>query len=139
MITRYNPADLDEIEVQPMQTVERITPEHAIALQCNEAFTARSDDGEILICAGALELWEGRALCWALLSAHAGPHMLEITRAVKRYLRIAPFHRLEVYVDSCFGPALRWAHMLGFQLETPQPMRGFLARDRNAYMFSRVR
>ena len=40
-------------------------------------------------------------------------------------------------VDAAFPQAIRWACMLGFTCETPEPMRRYTPDGRDAYLFSR--
>jgi len=135
----FEPDDIAGIVLQPMQTLEGIGPGVARGLVGPLSFTARDDDGEVLVCAGILELWHGRGFAWSIVSAHAGRRMLAITGAVRRMLDVAPFRRVECYVDAEFGPGMRWARVLGFRLETPRPMLGFFESGRDAYLWSRVR
>jgi hypothetical protein len=86
-----------------------------------------------------VEIWENRAYAWALLSRHAGPWMAAITRATRRGLKIAPFTRIEMAVDAEFPAAQRWAVMLGFHLETPDPMQRYMPTGRAAYLYAMVR
>lgn len=97
-------------------------------------------DGTVL-CVGGVVLdpaWPHRGVVWSLVSAHAGPHMLNLTRAVRAWLDQVPVRRFELYVDAQFPQGARWARLLGFQLETPEPMRHFLPNGNGAYMFGRV-
>jgi hypothetical protein len=110
-----------------------------VARQCVGpwSYTARHD-GEVLICAGVLELWAGRGFAWAIVSAHAGRQMLAISGSVRRLLGLAPYRRIECYVDAEFPQGARWARMLGFRCETPMPMPKFFESGRDAYLFARV-
>lgn len=74
-------------------------------------------DGVPLISAGLVEYWPGRCEAWATIAYDAGKHFVAITRAVRRYLNVAPFDRIEAHVDLKFAQAPRWAAMLGFTLE----------------------
>lgn len=135
----FEPDDVAGLAVQPMQTLEGVTPQIARGLVGPLSFTARDHDGEVLVCAGILELWRGRGMAWSLVSAHAGRRMCAVTRAARRILDIAPYPRVECYVDAEFPPGMRWARVLGFTLETPSPMPGFFESGRDAYLWSRYR
>jgi hypothetical protein len=78
--------------------------------------TARDGD-HILICGGIVKLSEHRGECWALLSPDCGRHMLWLTRAVKRFIEIYPWRRLEASVEEQFGAGCKWVEMLGFKFE----------------------
>ena len=80
------------------------------------AWTAE-DDGEILGIAGLIVQWENRATAWALVSAGAGKRFVRIHAAVKRFLDVAPFRRIEASVDVGFIEGMRWMEMLGFEYE----------------------
>lgn len=81
------------------------------------AFTATGEGGRPICCIGLVEHWEGRALAWAVLGAGAGRHLVAITRAVRRFLALAPWRRIEAAVECGFAPGHRWARLLGFALE----------------------
>lgn len=74
-------------------------------------------DGQPIICAGFMPIWEGRAFAWALLAQSAGRHMAAVHRAARERIRAARFRRLEAYVDPRYPQAARWVSMLGFQRE----------------------
>jgi len=101
-----------------------------------DGFTA-IDDGEILGCAGATELSPNRALVWAYISRNVGSRMIHITRAVKRYLSIAPYRRIEMDVDCDFPEAHRWARMLGFELECER-RRAYTPDGKDCALYARV-
>lgn len=103
-----------------------------------EAYTAFADGQPVAAC-GLAEIWPGRAMAWAFLAENAGPHLVGITRAVRKFLDLKAPARTELYVDADFEPGRRWAEMLGFSCETPQPMRNFEPDGRAQYMYSRVR
>jgi hypothetical protein len=48
------------------------------------------------------------------------------------------FRRLEMAVDAEFTAGLRWARMLGFTCETPEPMKAYTPAGRACYQFARV-
>ena len=91
-----------------------------------------------MACAGLVEVWEGRAYAWAILSDNAGPYMLPLTREIRSKLAAAPFRRIEMAVDADFDAGARWAEMLGFRCETPAPMAAYLPNGRAAYLYARV-
>lgn len=96
--------------------------------------------GEHPVCIGGLTLlWPNRAYAWAVLGEDAGPHMLSLTRAIRSRLDAAPFARIEMVVERGFHAAARWAEMLGYQLETPEPLRRFLPNGRDAWIYSRIK
>lgn len=94
-------------------------------------------DGEPVACAGIVEQWQGRGLAWAVLAEHSGRHFVRITRAVRRALDLAHYRRIEAQVDAEFVAAIRWATMLGFEVESK--MTQFTPEGRDAFMFVRIR
>lgn len=95
------------------------------------------DGDEVVACAGTTELTPNRALAWAYISKDVGPRMLQVTKAVKRYLSIAPYRRIEMDVDCEFPEAHRWARMLGFELECPR-RRAYTPDGRDCALYARV-
>lgn len=71
-----------------------------------------------LACAGISELWPGRAMAWAALDYDAGPVLREITKACRVELDRCPYKRIEMYVRPGVVAAVKWAKMLGFELES---------------------
>ncbi len=121
------------------QNQQRLPVEHAEALAApkGNAYAALVD-GQPVAAAGVVELWTGRAHAWALIGEDAGPHMLHITRATRSFLDRLPCRRVEMAVDAEFPQAIRWACMLGFTCETPEPMRRYTPDGRDAYLFARI-
>lgn len=74
-------------------------------------------DGSPIVCAGTIQHWPGRHQAWAYLSRDTGPHMLWITRQVKRVVDQVK-GRVEFTVRSDFEAGQRWAELLGFRIET---------------------
>lgn len=74
--------------------------------------------GDPVVCAGTLPQWPGRHIAWAYLAQNTGPHMLWITREVKKVLARVE-GRVELTVRSDFPAGMKWAEMLGFKVETP--------------------
>ena len=106
-------------------------------LKGGPAFTVRAE-GEVIGCLGMVEQWEGRALVWAVLSEDARKHLLALTRVARAYLYTSPFRRIEAAVDAHFRMGCRWAHLLGFELETPRPMPNYFANGNSAYLYAHV-
>lgn len=126
------------IEPQPMQRMTAEVEAIAYAAPFGTAWAALFD-GRPVLAAGLVEFWPGRAYAWALLSADAGPLLLPLTRAIRSELDRVPCRRVEMAVDAEFPQAIRWAQLLGFECETPEPMRRYTPDGRSAYLFARVR
>ncbi len=136
----YQPEDYDALDHQPSQIrlSHFVTPELAAALVGPHAFTAHHE-GRVLACAGVIEMWPDRAMAWAWISSVAGPYFAGVHRAVRRFLDVCPFRRVELTVLAGFEPGMRWARMLGFTLETPEPMRAYGVDGCDYYLWARVR
>lgn len=134
----FDPAHALAMRVQPNQSLPRGEFLRALSTPAGEAYTGMVD-GRPIGCAGVVEMWQGRALAWALLSEDAGPHMIAVTRAIRFFLGTVPFRRVEMAVDAEFPAAIRWAEMLGFERETPEPMRAYTPDGRACYQYARVK
>ena len=75
-------------------------------------------EGDPIAVAGTMLQWPGRHLAWAYLPLATGRHMRWITREVRSNLATLD-GRIEMTVRADFAPGLRWAKMLGFEIETP--------------------
>lgn len=136
----FRASHLMRMVLQPAQEwmYSVVGPDEAKSLEGPWAFSGLRDDGEVLICGGVLEYWKGRGLLWAFVSAAAGPHMLSITRGVRRFLAEAPHPRLEAAVEHSFPQGQTWARMLGMTLETPNA-RKFLENGADCAIYVRIR
>lgn len=128
---------LQAIDPQPMQRLGQ-TDHLKVLGNAGTGYVALVD-GKPIAAAGVVELWQGRGHAWALLGVEAKDHMLAITRAIRRFLADVPFRRVEMAVDAAFPQAVHWAFMLGFECETPEPMRQFSPEGRACYLFARVK
>jgi hypothetical protein len=95
--------------------------------------------GKCLAAGGLRQIWSGRAAAWALFSPQAGPYMLVIARKLKFVLKADPTHRIEMTVRADFIPGCKLAWLLGFELETPEPMKAFFPDGCDAFLFARVK
>lgn len=73
-------------------------------------------NGVPIVCAGVIQHWRGRSEAWAFMSHRTGPHMLWITREVKKKLDEVQ-GRIEITVRHDFVAGQRWAALLGFKIE----------------------
>lgn len=140
IIVPFKPEHLKQIELQAEQSLAR---EHfdnvayAESLAAYEGYTALIND-KVVACAGFITVWANRYQVWAVISATIGPAgMLKISRAVLRGLSLKT-GRIEAFVAAEFEAGHRWAQLMGFTLETPQPMRGWFPEGGAASMYSRI-
>jgi hypothetical protein len=146
VIRPYAPADLDALILQPGQAhvqAQLAGRGYAQALAQTEAYTAllQEEDGgaRVIACLGAHALHPGRALAWGLLSRDCGPHLLALTRAVRRWLASCPYARIEAHAEQGFAAGARWLRLLGFACETPQGMRRFTPEGRDSRLYAWLR
>lgn len=99
--------------------------------------------GELIVgAAGIVPQWTGRAIAWAAFSPFKRREWPVVTRKVESVLAIAHargYRRIEAYVAGGFPAAHRWIRRLGFELETPDGMKGWDPDGLTYFMYARVR
>lgn len=101
--------------------------------------TTLMQDGEPLVCAGALEYWPGRALVWAFLSNKVDRRVFSRVHVeAKRFLDGLPMRRLEASVMVGFENGHRWVRTLGFEVEAPL-QRHFQADGQDCVGYVKIR
>jgi hypothetical protein len=75
------------------------------------------DRDRIVLCGGIVVQAPGRGECWALMADGTSKHMTWLHFAVKRFLSMQRWQRLEATVEESFGQGCRWVELLGFQFE----------------------
>lgn len=138
-VEKFKPADLEELRLQPAQEflaafVGR-TGYGQELVDAGPCYTGRYH-GKIVICAGVVNLWQGRGSAWALLAGDAGKCMRQIHREVEKFLDGCGIRRVEAYVYPDFEPGHRWARMLGFE---PEGLMRAFQRGADMVMYSRIR
>jgi hypothetical protein len=140
-VVQFEPKHLKELSLQPAQAYmspQIMKPDYGTSfVEAGPAYTGIAD-GRVVVCAGVFEMWAGRGMAWALIADNIPHHFLSIHRAVRKFLVNCPIRRIEAYVDVGFEEAHQWADILGFTLETPQPMRGFMG-NRDMYMYALIK
>lgn len=138
-VVDFKAEHLEQIALQEAQQylLSHVEPDMGAHLEGHQSFTGIAD-GKVVACAGVLPYWEDRGLAWAYLSEDAGAHFVAIHKAVKRYLDVAPFKRIEAAVDVNFEAGHRWIKQLGFELEAPV-MKAFRPDGGDASLYARVR
>lgn len=141
-VEAYRPEHLHALELQQAQAhfrgdVDSEAYARALAIP-RHSFTALDGD-RVIACAGCVEIWDNRAMAWALVSKDAGQHLLGVHRAVHGFLMAAKWRRVEAYVDVGFEPGMRWMRLLGFELDTPVPVRAFRPDGGDCFLFSRIK
>lgn len=142
LVSPFEVEDLHSFALQPQQVTadEIVSDGYGQYLKDNgPCFTVRRSDGSTIAVVGLLDQWEGRCLAWAILAQDAGRELLPLTRGIAKYLDASPYHRFEATIDAGFAQGHRWAKLLGFELETPKPMRKFYPNGNDAFLYARVR
>lgn len=115
-----------------------ITEEYAKMLEGQFAFTAVTDDEEVVAVGGVTELWANRALAWTFIDSRAGKHFVALHKIVRDLLDIIPYRRVEAETSCDFEPGHRWLKMLGFQMEAER-MRAFQVDGGDSSLYARVK
>lgn len=141
IVIPFDPAHIDRLELQGAQPWigEMRDPGYARALKdAGPCYTAIDGD-RIVACAGLVNVWENRAHAWALIAHDAGRNFVAMFRAMQRFLDLQDTRRIEATVDAGFEQGHRMIRMLGFTLETPEPMRAYTPDGRDCHLYARVR
>jgi hypothetical protein len=125
----FQPYHVDLLRAQGVQgaqlrAVSQVPAEYATVARLEGPAVTAFDGDRILICGGIAKYSANSGICWALLSADSGKHLLWLHRSVERFISINPWRRLEATVEKGFGAGCRWVELLGFQLEGEMPCYG---------------
>lgn len=139
---RFRAGHVEAVSLQPAQShlISLVrSPGYAEQLERDSllAFTVMAN-GRIMACGGVIQLWDQRGMAWALISKGQPSEFIAVHRAAKLLIAECGLARVEAYVDDGFEQGLRWMDALGFEQETPFPMRRF-AGDRDCYLFAKVK
>lgn len=138
-VVPFHPGHLHTLIIQPMQVEPPVQPDEAERLiAAGPSFSAVGEDGTVHAIAGLIHHWPGRSVAWAFVGFDAGPHLLTITREIRKFLATCGIRRVEASVRADFPAAIRWMAMLGFERETPEPMRGYDPSGFPCYLYARV-
>jgi len=126
------------IDIQDAQADARqlTKPDDVAGLEHVSTYTVFEGD-KIAAVFGWIEIYQTRALMWALISKTAGPHMMGLTRIAKRLLNGLPYRRIEIEVDCDFEQGHRWAQIMGFELEVPR-LRAYGINGGDCALYSRI-
>lgn len=101
------------------------------------SFTVRIEN-RILACGGIVEYWPGRGEAWAVVDKFCGNDFLIFDRIVRRFLKMAPYRRIEATVPKDFEQGHRWAKMLGFKVEAPT-LEGYGFNGEDFSLYAKVK
>ncbi|MFO1188511.1 MAG: GNAT family acetyltransferase [Alphaproteobacteria bacterium] len=138
---RLRLSHVEAIDLQPSQAALRDQLSGAViqGLVRSRAI-AIVDGADVLVCAGLARRWPGRTVGWALLSHKIRPNrFLAVHRLIAAALDRAEMRdpgRIEVQIDPSHAAALRWARLLGFEVEGR--MCRYLPDGRDMILMARV-
>lgn len=135
ILERFRAAHLEEIDLQPEQVYLRAyigAPEAREFEQGGPAYTLRSANGQIALCAGFLTGPECSGL-WAFVSAIARKRLIALHGCAQRMLEVAPRLPVITSVEADFEAGHRWVSLLGFTFVRPVPGIGADGRDHHLY------
>jgi hypothetical protein len=131
---------LDELTLQDSQSIfepSLVNSGYGLSLQtAGPAYSAVIDD-KVIACLGIIPQWENRAIAWGLISGDAGKYFIGVHKAVKRFLDLQDYARIETSVSCNFDQGHRWAQMLGFEREGM--MRKYTPDGRDCDLYARIR
>lgn len=140
------PFELDHLKALHLQPAQAWmqplvdAPAYAQQMAACDSYTALLE-GAVVAVAGLVTIWPGRAHLSALISdgfKDSGAFVV-LHREVLRRLAASPIARVEATVDGGFEAGHRWMRMLGFRLETPKGMAGYMPDGRTSYLYARVK
>lgn len=139
IVEPFRPDHLERLVLQPAQEYARASLENKAygeALVGPHSF-AGLIDGRVVACAGVVPMWEGRGDAWALIANDVRPKgMLQIHFAVRRFLKMSGFRRIEAACDVGFPQAHRWLALLGFGYEGL--LKAYTPDGRDCLRFARI-
>jgi hypothetical protein len=117
-----------------------ITLQHIVTIEQRSVRAITGFVGETpVFCGGLVEHWPGRYEAWAYMPQISGKHFVAVHRACVRFLELGDEPRIEAAVRADFAQANKWMPLLGFKLETPEPMARYGVDGAAHYMYSLVR
>lgn len=140
-VIEFKADHLKALNIQQRQAYfrEYLTDENLKSLEDapGDAYTVMDGD-EVIAVAGVMSYGDGRGLAWSYLSNVIGNRMLPLTKAVKRFLSIANYRRIEMVVDCDFTQAHRWAKALGFTMEAER-MKAYGMTGKDCSLYAMVK
>ena len=133
-LERFHVEHLDTFCVQPMQQWE------AAGLEMLEKsrfdLTSCMHLGNVYCIAGLLEVTKDRAVGISYMSADSGKYLRSIAGLLTAWMDSYHYRRIEITVQRGWDNGMRWANLLGFELEGI--MRSYYPNGEDAYLYGRV-
>lgn len=134
----FEASHAERIALQPCQHegASYASRRHYEQLAQTPAFSVLDGD-EVLMCAGVIQVWPGRHVCWSMLAESVGHRMVYCVRYALRFLAEQPAGRYEMDVEFGHAEGERLARALGFELETLR-MTAFYPNGGDGTLYVRV-
>ncbi|MGE4334966.1 MAG: GNAT family N-acetyltransferase [Pigmentiphaga sp.] len=139
-IIALRPEHILAVQLQPAQDFAAgfVTAEQAQGIVAAPGIGwAAEVDGQVIACAGIVQMHDERGTAWAMLSADALRHFKTLHRVIGAVLDRAPWQRIEMTVDVRHDAGCRWAERLGFVQEGR--MRAYTPDGRDCFLYARVK
>ncbi len=137
-VVPFKPHHVDLLRLQGVQRAQRLShvPAPYATVLPGPALTV-FEGPKVILCGGIATTSPRMGVLWALLSEHAGRHMVFLHRATLRFIDTEPVRRLEATCEKGFGAGARWLRLLGFSYEGDMP--GFGDNGETHERYGRVR
>jgi len=139
-IVPFQPAHLDALAQAPAAAMLQARPEIHGALAASGLNWTAVDGHRVIMSAGIVPVWPGRALAWAMVGAVPRRRWPAITARVGQAIEeghAAGYRRIEATVLHGFTAGHRWLQRLGFELRCFLPAYDTEGRDH--WLYDRVR
>lgn len=85
--------------------------------RAGNCFTAKGDDGRVLMIGGIVVQHDGYATAWSIFSNVRGRNLLDVSKRVEQYFNGLDYPRVDTIVRKSFYMAQRFAERIGFEPE----------------------
>lgn len=116
-----------------------VTPKHVDALVAyDHSYAAIGEDGRVIGVAGVVEKWNERAEAWAIIDEDSRKYFISFHNAVKKFLKLGMWRRIEATVQNDLEVGHRWMKLLGFKKECGL-MRNYGVEGEDFSLYSFIR
>lgn len=138
-IRKFKAEDLIEIEKSG-------NDESGIGLKFTDYRRAETDkvsytlrvNGRVVASGGIVDYWEGRGEAWVIPQKKLTcGEALALQRVIKRFLKVAPYRRIEAVVYKPFRMGHRWVKSFGFKLEA-ETLKAYSVSGGDYSLYARV-
>ena len=140
IVLPYEPDHLRSLLLQRSQSMMQpmlMDVSYAESLKLGGPAFSAVVDNEIIASLGIIPQWQNRAVAWGLIGENAAQHFIPLHRAVRRFLELSDYRRIETSVATNFKEGHRWAQLLGFKNEGT--MKAFTPNGDDCDLYAKVR